>query len=470
MYTSRSSNHGTESSNYGDNNVWDTIQTRTKDDDSSFLRTRLQTIPKKLISLLLPAQYPQSVAPGYLRFASFCFTASVAGSAAMVLSTQTLLLAVGIVGQGSSSGIMAGALNWVMKDFIGQLGGIVFASQMGKTKAFDSDPKRWRMVAALALDGATLMELLTPLCPPSLVLPVASIANIGKNIGFLTASASRAALHQSLARSGNLGDVTVKAGSQSMMASLVGTSLGIGLSTVLHHDTFNFGICFVCLSVIHQGCTHLSLQNVPLAHFNRHRLHLVLDEYIQTKQKRIPTPVDVAQKEGFFPLVASDSTLEWLSIGGPLGTFCRSPSELETCLELAPNEAYLIRCHEPTKRVDLVYFRDATEKDLFRGMYHACLIRDHATKARQIAPGTTESVAAATSMTSADQKNDETMVDRSTNEVPWEQQIIRQTHKQVQEDFPHLYEEIHKQGWNSSSEVTTVEDSNGNRISINIIL
>ena len=112
---------------------------------------------------------------------------------------------------------------------------------MGKTRAFDADPKRWRMVAAMALDGATLLEILSPLFHSSMVLPVASIANVGKNIGFLTASASRAALHQSLAISGNLGDVTAKSGSQSIMASLMGTTVGIGLSSLLEHDTFNFG-------------------------------------------------------------------------------------------------------------------------------------------------------------------------------------------------------------------------------------
>mmetsp|Transcript_19229 Transcript_19229/g.41793 ORF Transcript_19229/g.41793 Transcript_19229/m.41793 type:complete len:578 (-) Transcript_19229:85-1818(-) len=466
IYISRRSNDDTETSGHGDNNVWDTTNTSTKDEhgDDSFLVTQLQTIPKKVISLLLPAQYPQSVAPGYLGFVSFCFTASVAGSAAMVLSTQTLLLAVGIVGQ-SSSGIMAGALNWVMKDFIGQLGGIVFASRMGKTKAFDSDPKRWRMVAALALDGATMMEILAPLCQQSLVLPVASIANIGKNVGYLTASASRAALHQSLAATGNLGDVTVKAGSQSMMASLVGTSFGIGLSTWLDHSTFNFGICFVCLSAIHQGCTYLSLQKVPLAHFNRHRLHLVLKEYIQTKRKGILTPAEVAKKEAFFPLFASDSTLAWLSIGRPLGKCCSTPNELETSLDLAPNEAYLIRFHAEKGSMDLVYFHDAKEEDLFRGMYHACLIRDHAKARQKMATGTVDAVSAASTTTSFDPK---TLVLNTTN-VPWEQEIIQQTHMQVQEDFPHLYEEIHKQGWNTSSEVTMVEDSHSNRISIDVI-
>ena len=71
-----------------------------------------------VISHFLPAQYPQSVQPEYAKFTSFCFAASIAGSAGMVLSTQTLLLAVGVVGshQVQTAGIMAGALNWVLKD------------------------------------------------------------------------------------------------------------------------------------------------------------------------------------------------------------------------------------------------------------------------------------------------------------------------------------------------------------------
>mmetsp|Transcript_17479 Transcript_17479/g.48262 ORF Transcript_17479/g.48262 Transcript_17479/m.48262 type:complete len:569 (+) Transcript_17479:115-1821(+) len=444
-----------------DENATPWAKTKTKHDD---LLTRMKILPKKTISLLLPARYPHSVAPGYLGFVSFGFTASVAGSAAMVLSTQTLLLAVGIVGQGSS-GVMAGALNWVMRDFMGQLGGIVFASQMGKTKAFDSDPKRWRMVSAFALDGATMMEIFAPLCHPSLVLPVASIANIGKNISFLTASASRASLHQSLAISGNLGDVTVKAGSQSMMASLAGTSLGIGLSTLLHHDTFNFGMCFVFLSAIHQVCTYLSLQKVPLAHFNCHRLHLVLEEYIRSNRERIPTPADIAKIEAFFPLLSNNSILEWLSIGRPLQKVCQTPGELEQCRKLAPNEAYLIRFDQRNQHVDIIYFQDAEEKDLLRGMYHACLIREYATRP-QMDFGTIDAAPADSTMAFADPKDEPALVKR--NEESWEQQVVRKTHMQVDEKFPHLQKELREQGWNASSEVTIVEESNSNRISINV--
>ena len=127
---------------------------------------------------------------------------------------------------------------------------------------FDADPRYWRFVSSLALDASTLLELLSPLAP-GCFLPIASVANVGKNVSFLSASASRAALHLALAREGNLADVTAKTGSQArgvgarrrrearfsrarslvradprrraqtIVGSLVGTTLGIALSTQL---------------------------------------------------------------------------------------------------------------------------------------------------------------------------------------------------------------------------------------------
>lgn len=117
-------------------NKWKSLQ---KQSDTSF---DVMELSKQAMTHFLPAQYPKSVPHGYFKFVSYYFVASIAGSASMVLSTQTLLLAVGVAGANAhQAGIMAGAFNWVMKDLAGQIGGVLFASQMGKTRAFDADPK-----------------------------------------------------------------------------------------------------------------------------------------------------------------------------------------------------------------------------------------------------------------------------------------------------------------------------------------
>jgi hypothetical protein len=152
------------------------------------------------------------------------------------------------------------------------LAGVLFASRV--SNRFDADPKKFRMAAgkllifllivsyhlilspcffsfcsAYALDLATFIEILTPLVP-FLFLPLASVANIGlffpcvvcfrfnssllmslscfftaKNIAWLSASSTRAAIHRSLIRQENMADVTAKAGSQTIAASLVGSLL-----------------------------------------------------------------------------------------------------------------------------------------------------------------------------------------------------------------------------------------------------
>lgn len=138
----------------------------------------------------MPAQYPASVAPPFLRYCQWQFVQMAAGSASGVLSMQALLFAAGL---GAGAIPMAAAVNWVLKDGIGQLGGVLYAAVFGAQ--FDEDPKRQRFRATATLQLATLLEVVTPLVP-ALFLPLASLANIGKNVAILTISATRAQMHQ----------------------------------------------------------------------------------------------------------------------------------------------------------------------------------------------------------------------------------------------------------------------------------
>ena len=144
-----------------------------------------------------------------------------------MLSTQALLYAVGL---GAGAIPVAAAVNWVLKDGLGQLGGVLYAALLGQR--FDADPKRHRFLSGVALQAATAVELMTPLLPGYFLL-LASVANIGKNVAWLAASATRAQLHQALALQENLGDVTAKSGSQTTVAALLGTGVGVVVSSML---------------------------------------------------------------------------------------------------------------------------------------------------------------------------------------------------------------------------------------------
>lgn len=496
-------------------------------------KTSIQNLP--FFHHFLPANYPHSVCSSYINYASYCFIASIAGSSAMVLSTQALLVAVGVGTQ--SAAPMAAALNWVMKDGVGQLGGVIFASQLGKggmdvgywkskvdewtgrtfkrargnfqTGTADTNPKRWRMVAALALDCSTLLEICTPMMGPEWFLPSASLANIGKNVGFLAASASKAAIHQSLCMGGsfpnassssgcndggidskvktsfntdgklrsksainfnnNLGDVTAKAGSQAIVASLVGTALGILLSRTFCSDYGTAGILtgFIVLSTVHQACTYMALKAVPLKSLDRHRLHILLNDYISQNYERVVlnkpslhdqarclTPIEVSEKEFFIPLMPPDDSVTWLTVGAPLLEICPlGADQLKSLLVPAsgknsnknqiPNwENYIIKVNPNNSRVLLTFLDGAVESDLLQGMFHA-----------YIAHATISSSASVCEEHSA-----------SSEEFIYE--LINHSHGITIQHLPVFIHQLQQYGWEIGSGYVSVECGSSYRLGI----
>lgn len=81
------------------------------------------------------------------------------------------------MGLGAGSIPLAAALNWIIKDGLGQLGGVIYSTVI--SSKFDSDPKRHRFWSNVALQASTLLEVVTPLVP-QFFLFLASVSNIGE--------------------------------------------------------------------------------------------------------------------------------------------------------------------------------------------------------------------------------------------------------------------------------------------------
>ena len=105
----------------------------------------------------LPSGYPHSVADGYLRFTMYSNISALAITAMSFLSAQSLFVALG--SSMNQANIAAAAYTWVLKDGLGQLGGILFASRYGKN--FDEDIKKWRFMAQVALNLSIYIDILT---------------------------------------------------------------------------------------------------------------------------------------------------------------------------------------------------------------------------------------------------------------------------------------------------------------------
>lgn len=271
------------------------------------LSIQLENVVKSIYQHLLPKDYPHSVGPGYAKYSILNAVSAVLSSAGGVLSMQILLHSLGL---GSSSLPLAATLNWIIKDGLGQAGSILFASFINNR--FDSNPKKWRYIASLSLEASNVLEMCTALAP-QYFLPLAAIANTGKNISFLAASASRAAIHKSFAKEENLADVTAKTGSQNIISSLCGTSLGVAVSASAGSD---FGLVFGAFSILSASSLVLSyaaLQHVNISTLSRERLEHVLEDYYNQISHgplsstnfttlRLATPQDIAKKETLLDL------------------------------------------------------------------------------------------------------------------------------------------------------------------------
>lgn len=268
----------------------------------------LRGLTATLRALLLPESYPASVAPCYLRYSLFAAAGTIFSAAGGVLATQSLLQALGV---GAAAALpAAAATNWVLKDGLGQLGGMLYAALLGHR--FDSDPKRWRQASAIASDAAGALEVCMALAPLPF-LPAAALANVARNVAWLSASATRAGIHNALAQRGNLADVTARAGSQTTAAASAGTALGVGVAAALAGVAGGGAppaatlLAFALLSLAHQACVYASLRAAVLPALSPARLALAWGALPSLPAARARahaplSPTEVCASEAFFPL------------------------------------------------------------------------------------------------------------------------------------------------------------------------
>ncbi|KAI9289053.1 vitamin B6 photo-protection and homoeostasis-domain-containing protein [Umbelopsis sp. AD052] len=327
-----------------------------------------------MLCTFLPRGYPHSVTPEYKGFAYWQMWHNMAGSVTSVLSMQSMLYAIGL---GAGSIPLAASINWILKDGLGQLGGVLYASAI--SDKFDSEPRWYRFKGTLVMQAASLVELFTPLFPGAF-LALASISNIGKNMAWLATSASRAHIHRTFCLRNNLGDITGKSGSQATAAGLAGTGIGVLISagiTVMSPGLvesqqllapmFAAWLPFSALSIF---AVYRSNRYAANRSLNSVRAEMVIREYFE--QKDLSTPRQVAETESFIqrnpsrfkipirvePLLEEQDGAEaWNSL------------DVESFLR----RRYVVISHEDY--VTVHFDQEASSQDILKGFYHACVAR-----------------------------------------------------------------------------------------------
>jgi len=317
----------------------------------------------QFLPALRAAFVPAGVTPNYYSFIRWRIFQRFVNANIQVVGTQSLLLGLGL----KSSLPATAALRWVLKDALGKIVRMLWASRM--SGRFDSNAKRWRFRSSLVYAVGNALEIVAYLHP--LFLLWATLANAAKQVAYLTNSATRTAVYNSFRTTENIGDITAKGEAQIAMVDLAGMATGIGLvapwaSKSLQHLLTTFG----ALQVLEIFSVYRLLRSVQYRVLNYERLVQVVREF--DKQQTIPTPVELSKTEAI--IRPTETQLRRRVAFGSLGRALMNPDELQTLVRMFRKERFLlviganVKTHNRRERSNchIVLHADATNLDIVK--------------------------------------------------------------------------------------------------------
>jgi Vitamin B6 photo-protection and homoeostasis len=393
-------------------NEWEHAETErrmnAKERGSEFVRRRKM--------FFLRAFFPEDVTPDYYSFTAWRFAQRCVSATVGVFGTQALLLALGVkagrIGQ-------AAAISWVLKDGLGRVGKMLWASGMGKD--FDVDPKRWRFRSALLYAMGNGMEIVTQIFPASFLV-VATLANSMKQVSMLTSSATRNAMYRSFGgRAQNIANITAKGEAQIVVADLIGMGCGIYLSKRIGTSKPNVLAAYTILTSLDIFGIYMELRQVVFRTLNAERCSLIIEEFV--RNDRILVPSDVSNRERIFLKPRYKSRSRFSSIAKA----ARDPAELELLMRVFRKERFLVGLPAAGRRgrrgpCRVVLRNDAKHEDVLRALLTVGYLLDRR---------------------------------RSGNKLGWlngsnggPESALRSAQRAANKAAPGLIEELRKRGWN----------------------
>ena len=328
-----------------------------------------------LLKIILPHGYPDSVSKDYWSYNFWLFFQRTISSVAYVMSTHSMLTAVGISASASISASVA--TTWVLKDGLGSLGMIYVANKYGKK--IDINLKQSKWIADFLHVIGVAMELMTPLFPKFFLL-LGSIANTAKGVAGLSNGAVRASINKNFALRENIGDVTAKSFSQGLVGYLLGMAGGIGLNNLLeNYSIWFYFYSFFILGVLHSISSYYGTKVVILRNLDRQRFNILFDSYLNDP-KTILNPELVNIEERFvWPFYRN--LPDNIFLGESIAQYLHSESEiLKAKHHLKTEKYYLIASNTDQAdkfQINVFYSHSRSEKDIIKSFFHSKCIQSY---------------------------------------------------------------------------------------------
>lgn len=257
-------------------------------------KSQIKLMCQKGLSNFLPAGFPDTVKEDYSAYSFWSFIRSTTFYANYALSTQSIMSAVG-----TGAGLAAAGLMFIIKDRIGDIGKIWVVSKYGKN--FDTNPKFWQALGHTGYDVGLGLDMLTPLVP-HLFLPVTSAANLIKSVGEMGSYASSTSVNKHLVKNQNMGEITGKAVSQSLIGAFLGSAVSIGVITLIGKSVPTLITAYIVSTLIHQYASYKAVKALQFDLINQERATCFIEKFI--KNNNIPDIKTMNKEEKFLNIMS----------------------------------------------------------------------------------------------------------------------------------------------------------------------
>ncbi|KAJ3504466.1 hypothetical protein NLJ89_g7919 [Agrocybe chaxingu] len=300
--------------------------------------------------MFLPAGYPQSVSPDYLRYQILNALQAFCNSLASLLSSRAILQGFGV---GDPTATPTGALLLtILQDVCSRLTTIFSAHIFGSS--LYPEAKTYRLLADILNDTAVILDTLSPwfhtLSIPGLRIFSLCLSAAFKSLCGICAGGSKAAIaiHFStpLAGKGDIGDLNAKDASKETVLALFGMLLGTLIVPYVTTPSATYTALFI-LVALHLTINYFGVRGLILRSLNRQRLSIIWITYRKSATFQVPIPSVTAASERIFErsgIIRDVDTHEvqgQCTIGSSFSDILRSPLPVEL-LDVFDQERYIL--------------------------------------------------------------------------------------------------------------------------------
>ncbi|TMW66928.1 hypothetical protein Poli38472_012044 [Pythium oligandrum] len=384
----------------------------------------LNGLTRELKEMFLPAGYPDSVSEDYLTFQFWDTMQAMCSYLRGVLATQSVLQSVGVGDDKATP--LAAALQWVLRDGSGMIGGLTFAYVVGPK--FDMNVKRWRLFADVINDVGLTLDMIAPYFP-SLVTEILCVSSVCKTMCGVAAGSTRSSLMTHFAKRDNMADCAAKEGSQETAVKLFGLIFGMYFANAVNSSKDSVWVAFILLTLVHVFANFNAVSCLCIPTLNRQRAHILVERFLEGSSSSAADSKDMKNEpQTFHPFsIRSVNLVEpifrdpelpitRIIMGAQLFQTAPTSQDLERLLQLYSDESYLLSVQGDL--VCVVFEADMSPRDELRAFFQAVLVL-------QALQRSTLPVA--------------------TTELPLE--LLQTTYQRMCTDFDFFFQQIQSHGW-----------------------